>query len=600
MVLNEISSSLWQSSDPTYKNWIIGVATRLHDTYGYNVVTYAPFATVGTGNASYWQQLVAKSYIGVENYLSGAEVMAGGTDYASRVAWAQAQYQASVTTYGAAGVPMSDLFLGEDFGNTTTGVGYGRGGISASDWDTVLQIRQDAIRAVGFPGFLAYGWGSNTMLITEAEQIEHEYYYRTRLVLPGQQPQWLSDTAINVNGTTIPLSWAEQLNWLGGVPNANGAIANFYKTNTAARTITLDGSKTVGTLSFNSSSSYTISPGTGGSLTLNNSGTGANVSVPLGTHSIGVPVVIGDNATFNIAGALSLTAGMSSSSAKTITRSGAGTLTISGTQSYAAGTTFNATGGVTNFNSGVGGNLAVGASAATVNFNAAQNLSALTVNAGGKVKTGAGATINTGTLGIAGGQLDVANNAMIVRSGSLGGATGGVYSGISGYVQAGRNGGAWNGNGIITSQSTAHGAAALTTIAVAAASDALGISGAQTKIWQGQTVGSGAVLAMYTYAGDANLDGKIDADDYFEIDSNVNKPAAMVSYFHGDFNYDGLINGDDYFAIDANFAAQGAALGSSAMSGSLSAVPEPGVGAIFALILAGLQRRRKRRIALLR
>src|SRR6185437_2386164 len=138
------------------------------------------------------------------------------------------------------------------------------------------------------------------------------------------------------------------------------------------------------------------------------------------------------------------------------------------------------------------------------------------------------------------------------------------------------------------------------TIAVAAAADALGISGAQTKVWQGQTVGSDSVLAMYTYAGDANLDGKIDADDYFEIDSNVNKPAAMMSYFHGDFNYDGKINGDDYFIIDANFTGQGAVLGSSVASGSLSAVPEPGVGAIFALILGGLRRRRKRRIVLLR
>ena len=44
-----------------------------------------------------------------------------------------------------------------------------------------------------------------------------------RLVLPGQQPQWLSDAAPNVNGTTIPLSWNQPLNWIGGVPDATGA-----------------------------------------------------------------------------------------------------------------------------------------------------------------------------------------------------------------------------------------------------------------------------------------------------------------------------------------------------------------------------------------
>ena len=35
--------------------------------------------------------------------------MNGGSDYASRVAWAQAQYQASKNTYMAAGVPFDKL-----------------------------------------------------------------------------------------------------------------------------------------------------------------------------------------------------------------------------------------------------------------------------------------------------------------------------------------------------------------------------------------------------------------------------------------------------------------------------------------------------------
>jgi hypothetical protein len=90
--------------------------------------------------------------------------------------------------------------------------------------------RQDAMKNVGFAGFLAYSWGGNGMGVTQAEQIQHEYYYRSRLVLPGQKPQWLSDSAINVNGTTIPLSWNQPLNWLGsGVVNATGAEVNFWR-----------------------------------------------------------------------------------------------------------------------------------------------------------------------------------------------------------------------------------------------------------------------------------------------------------------------------------------------------------------------------------
>ena len=160
--------------------------------------------------------------------------MSGGTNYASRLAWAESQYQVSKDRYGALGVDQSRLFLGEDFSNNGSGNTFGRGGLSSSaDWDTAIQIRQDAIYNVGFAGYLAYAWGGNPLGITEAEQLEHEYYYRSRLVLPTQKPQWLSDSAINVNGTTIPLSWNQPLNWLGGVPNASGAEANFWRTLTA-------------------------------------------------------------------------------------------------------------------------------------------------------------------------------------------------------------------------------------------------------------------------------------------------------------------------------------------------------------------------------
>ncbi len=596
IVLNEISPSLWDSTDPTYKNWLVGVIGQLHDTYGYTVVTYAPFSTVTSRNATYLQQISAKSYIAVENYLSGEEVMAGGTTYASRVAWAEAQYKGSISSFEAQGVPGSKIYLGEDFANTVAGTGWGRAGISASDWDMVIQIRQDAIRAAGFPGFLAYAWGGNDMGITEAEMIEHEYYYRSRLTLPGQQPQWLSDDAINVNGTIIPLSWSQPLNWVGGVPNAPGAVANFYKTNTASRTITLDGSNTVGTLSFNSASSYTIGPGSGGTLSLNNSGFGVNVTVPLGSHTIGVAINVADNVTFNITGSLSLTAGMSSPAVVNLTQIGTGTLTIGGPIAMSNASKFIASGGVTNFNSSGGAGLSVIVNAAAVNFNSAQMLSGLTINTGGKAA--AAGVVNANTLAISGGQLDLANHPLVVRAGTIGTLSGGVYSGISGLVQAGRNGGAWNGNGIVTSQSAARGASALTTIAVAKASDALGITASQTKVWEGQTVNGSAVLAMYTFAGDADLSGKIDADDYFEIDSNINKLAASVSYFHGDFNYDGKINGDDYFIIDSNFASQGASLASAAAEGSVDLVPEPAYGGVI-LAAAGLllSRGRRRRVS---
>jgi hypothetical protein len=65
-------------------------------------------------------------------------------------------------------------------------------------------------------------------------------------------------------------------------------------------------------------------------------------------------------------------------------------------------------------------------------------------------------------------------------------------------------------------------------------------------------------IAMYTYAGDANLDGAITGDDYSAIDFNILVPGSS-GWYNGDFNYDGAITGDDYSAIDFNILAQGRA-----------------------------------------
>jgi hypothetical protein len=600
LIMNEISSSLWSDNPGApslspYRTWLMDCVTRLHDHYGYDVVMLAPFQNPGANDAS-WQALSAEAYVGIECYLSGTEVWNSGSTNAARLAWAQGQYQGSKNSYMNRGVPANRLFVTEHVANNlstytdgtgTHATGWGRAGLaSAADWDTVLQIRQDAIKAVGFDGFLAYDWGGNGMGVTLAEQLEHEYWYRTRLVLAGQQPQWLSDSALNVNGTTIPLSWNEQLNWLGGVPNASGAIANFYKTNTTTRTVTLDGSKTIGALSFNSGFGYTISAGTGGSLTLNNGASAANVTVPTGSHSIGVPMILSGSATFNIAGVLSLTSGLSSTASGTITRSGAGTLNISGTQSYASSETFAATGGTTNLNSNSGMNFGLSVTGASINVNAAQTIAAININTSGHViSNAAGNMINAASLSINGGQLNLTDDAMVVRSGTLGTPSSGTYNGLTGLVQSGKNGNGasnWNGNGIITSMTAAKGAGPRTTIGIANASDALGFTSG-TRTWRGQTVDASAILLMYTYDGDANLDGKINADDYFQIDSSMNKPSTMTSYARGDFNYDGKINGDDYFIIDMNFAGQGASFG-DLPPGGVNVVPEPST----ALTILGL------------
>ncbi|HEX5472623.1 MAG TPA: hypothetical protein VFW73_12090, partial [Lacipirellulaceae bacterium] len=73
VILNELSPSLWPNDAQKgldYRAWVLGTVTRLHDVYGYDVITYSPFANPAN-HASDWQALAAKSYIAVENYLSG-------------------------------------------------------------------------------------------------------------------------------------------------------------------------------------------------------------------------------------------------------------------------------------------------------------------------------------------------------------------------------------------------------------------------------------------------------------------------------------------------------------------------------------------------
>src|SRR5205814_9455271 len=132
-----------------------------------------------------------------------------------------------------------------------------------------------------------------------------------------------------------------------------------------------------------------------------------------------------------------------------------------------------------------------------------------------------------------------------------------------------------------------------TSIGVAEAAQGKGISATDTAFWAGQTVTGSDSLIMYTYGGDANLDGKLNVDDYTRIDSNIGLGTA--GWYNGDFNYDGKVNVDDYTIIDSNIGIQGAPFptgpGVGAVVNSVSAVPEPAAAALLVVSLLSLTRR---------
>src|SRR4030095_1458345 len=109
-------------------------------------------------------------------------------------------------------------------------------------------------------------------------------------------------------------------------------------------------------------------------------------------------------------------------------------------------------------------------------------------------------------------------------------------------------------------------------------------------------------IAMVTWGGDANLDGKINIDDYGLIDGNVSKAGTVFGWNKGDFNYDGKINIDDYGIIDGNISRQTgvfATAGNAATLEGIAAVPEPGstgllIGALGYSLTRASRRRRRR------
>jgi hypothetical protein len=240
---------------------------------------------------------------------------------------------------------------------------------------------------------------------------------------------------------------------------------------------------------------------------------------------------------------------------------------------------------------------------ASISFASSQHLAALSVGDEGTATIAAAGdrvlTADALALSDAGAKIDLVDNRMILRNQSVGTFAGGAYSGVSGLVARGRGDAAdpaWDGDGIVTSDTRALSTTDLVSVGVARVGDLLGIAGDETaSLWDQQVLASDVATAV-TWGGDANLDRIIDADDYFRIYSNLSRSGATSGWFNGDFNYDGAIDGDDLFIIDSNFLRQDgtfAPAGSPESIGSVAAVPEPSALAVIALAACALSRSRR-------
>jgi autotransporter-associated beta strand protein len=156
----------------------------------------------------------------------------------------------------------------------------------------------------------------------------------------GRTFNWLSSSE----------SWNVGGNWnVGSRPQDAGDMAILGGSLALAATVTLDGPQKVGGLilanSDTSTTGYTLSPGAGGTLTLDNSGAAVFLTVISGSHTIAAALALSDNLDTNVAvgSSLTLAGGISeSSSGCSLTADGGGLLVLSGTNTYRDGTTVNA------------------------------------------------------------------------------------------------------------------------------------------------------------------------------------------------------------------------------------------------------------------
>jgi hypothetical protein len=418
-------------------------------------------------------------------------------------------------------------------------------------------------------------------------------------------------------GTTTATNWTVQnaAPPQAGLLTVNGGTFNVttmsvQQNGTPTQPALLDllgGNVTFGTLNTGPGTIGTVHIA-GGALNLSvtqlnlNSGTTLRTdnTVSLGT---GTGIALGNGTINTSTGSLTLLGAITvPSGGRTLTKTGTGTLTLGGAWTGTAGA-INVAAGTLNLDTALTPTNAININASsTTVFRAAGITRAAAVN----VSNGTTATIQTNgqrvlsanSFGVTGGaKLDIQDNHLIAKTQSAGTWNGSAYTDLTGLIATGRNGNMWNGSGIVTSQTQAIGGN-LTSIGIATASDVRPNTGSETALWAGQTITGSDVLVMYTYGGDATLDGKINIDDYVKIDSGI--AGAYTGWSNGDFNYDGKVSIDDYITvIDANIGNQnGTFYAAGGVDGGglsgVTAVPEP-VGMGFLGGIATLLIRRKRR-----
>jgi hypothetical protein len=220
--------------------------------------------------------------------------------------------------------------------------------------------------------------------------------------------------------------------------------------------------------------------------------------------------------------------------------------------------------------SGAGSTTVVGGATLTANHlrQAGLNLNGAGSTATVRPNGGPTGTSVLGSLSLAGAtnawtaKFNLNNNDAVLQSSAANKAA--DFARLHNQLRQGFNNGDWAGNGITS-----------TTAATNANTDT-GLSLVDNALlglgnFSGQTVTADSILLKYTYYGDIDQNGQVDADDLTVFANNFGRTSGATQ-IDGDIDFNGAVNADDLTVFANNFNK---GVGNPLAVASVQAVPEP-------------------------
>jgi autotransporter-associated beta strand protein len=402
-----------------------------------------------------------------------------------------------------------------------------------------------------------------------------------------------SPATVSMWTNTVGSSWGVATNWSAGIPQNAGDVANFLGAITGPATVTLDGTRTVGSITFSNSNPYTIATGSGGGLlVLDNGGINSTAGIDdaNGNDFIPANIVLNSPTAITVANAANtLSISGKVSGAGGLSLSGSGTLSLSASNSY---------GGSTNVLSGF---LLVGTAAAlpsTTSLNIGSvGEGQVRLTDGGGTATLAGLTINTSNSST----LNITDDAVVVTYTSSD-----PLASIRSYLTTGYAGGKWNGTAGIVSTSVASLQASQSRLVYS-----IGYADSDDHIITG--LPSGEIFILPTLAGDAKMQGNVVFGDFQVLAEYFGQSQGWDA---GNFTYQSTVNFGDFQLLAQDFGSTSSGLTSSELTSMNSfaaqfgeslvpnsdgvgfqvvSVPEPASVGLLAMTAMGVFSRRRRR-----